>query len=328
VVADEVRERVPAARRVRPVTGRADALLCEVPTLPPLLALRTVVAPFLLLPFDVPRPKSLSSGEHLNRIVDAVKQAERLDGPLETFAVEAAGSDSPVFRRLAQQVSEATGLTVDRGAADCVLRFRRAVEGTGWDVLVRLTKRPLATRPWRVRGYPAAVNATIAAAMVRLTEPTPQDRVLNLMCGSGTLLVERLLHSPAAAAVGVDRSGPALVAATANLEAAGLADRAVLHRADIADPVVEQPFDVVFADPPWGDKMGRHDTNEKLHDLLLRRAHEISAEHARLAVLTHEIRVMERCLRTASDLWQVRDEVRVFAKGHHPRIYVLDRNRG
>ena len=45
----------------------------------------------------------------------------------------------------------------------------------------------------------------------------------------------------------------------------------------------------------------------------------------KIVVLTHEVKVMERCLRDADALWRVRSTTRVFAKGHHPRIYVLDR---
>ena len=315
--------------KVRPVPGRQDAVRCRVSELAPLLSLRTVVAPFLVLTFDVPRPRSLSSGEYFPRIVDAIVQAKRLnsDDPLRTFRIEAAGSDSPVFRRLADQIAQASGLVADESGGDCVLRFRRAVDGPGWEVLVRLTKRPLATRPWRVRGYPAAVNATIAAAMVRLSRPDPADRVANLMCGSGTLLVERLLAAPARSAVGVDISSDAISASADNLAAAGLTDRVTLHHTDIADSewATAGPFDVVFADPPWGDKIGRHDTNESVHQELLQRAADTCRPGGRLVALTHEIKVMQRCLQRTADSWDVRDELRVFAKGHHPRIYLLQR---
>ncbi len=329
VVAGEVAEKLSGVRAVHPVPGRTDSLLCKVIELESVLALRTVVAAFLALTFDVPRPKSLTSGEHFPRIVAAIEQAKRLnaDDPLRTFRFEAAGSDSPVFQRLADQVAQATGLVPDSTGGDCTIRFRRAVEGSGWDVLVRLTKRPLATRVWRRHGHPAAVNATIAAAMVRLTNPTPDDRVLNLMCGSGTLLIERLLAAPARTAVGVDINAAAVTASTGNIAAAGLADRVTVHQADVAGTEWhgDAQFDVVFADPPWGDKAGRHETNEALHEALLRRAYELSAPGARMVVLTHEIRVMQRCLRQAPARWTVSDELRVFAKGHHPRMYVLQR---
>jgi hypothetical protein len=38
---------------------------------------------------------------------------------------------------------------------------------------------------------PGAVNAALAHAIALLTEPEPADRLLNLCCGSGTLLIER-----------------------------------------------------------------------------------------------------------------------------------------
>lgn len=312
-------ELAPFARRVRPVPGREDAVLCSVSDVRALLGLRTAVAPFLLNTFDVPRPKSLLSGAYFSAITDAVSVARGLNS-MRTFRIEAAGSDSAVFRRIASQLESATRLTEVATDGDCVIRFRRAVEGAGWDVLVRLSRRPLSARDWRVRGHPAAVNATIAAAMVRLSGPTPADRVANLMCGSGTLLVERLLAGPARSAVGVDSDPAAISAAEENT--AGL--DVELHTADIAD-WTGGPFDVIFADPPWGDKTGAHETNEKVHDLLLRKAFDLGA--ARLVVLTHEIRIMQRCLRRA-DVWSLQRELRVFAKGHHPRIYVLNRRNG
>jgi len=58
---------------------------------------------------------------------------------------------------------------------------------------------------------------------------------------------------------------------------------------------------------------------------LLERAHAAAAPGARLVVLTHEIRMMERCLRQSARLWTEYQAVRVFQKGHHPRIYVLTR---
>jgi predicted ABC-type transport system involved in lysophospholipase L1 biosynthesis ATPase subunit len=83
------------------------------------------------------------------------------------------------------------------------------------------------------------------------------------------------------------------------------------------------PFDVVYADPPWGTLHGSHATAADVHAGLLRAAHRVTADGGTLVVLTHEITVMERCLRQADALWTPRETVRVFAKGHHPRVYVL-----
>ncbi|PPK98348.1 23S rRNA G2445 N2-methylase RlmL [Kineococcus xinjiangensis] len=327
VVRGELAE-LPAVRRVRAVPGREDALDVEWSGgLRGALRLRTVVAPFLRLHFDVPRPRSLLSGEHFPRLLTALRTARDLDPatPVRSFRFDAAGRDSTVLRLLADQITAAARLRHDPDDGAVVIRLRRG--GEGWDVLVRLGARPLSARAWRRVGHPAAANATVAAAMTRLGGCAPGDRVANLMCGSGTLLVERLLAGPAALAVGVDASEEAVAATRENLAAAGLAEGARLVVADVESPewAAEGPFDLLLADPPWGDKAGRHSESEQVHRLLLSRAAEVAAPGARLVVLTHEIRVMGRCLREAAASWGLVSELSVFHKGHHPRIYVLHR---
>lgn len=163
--------------------------------------------------------------------------------------------------------------------------------------------------------------------MVQLSKPSAQDRVANLMCGSGTILVERLLAGSTQTALGVDISPEAIAAARVNASAAAVNDRIKLLTADITSDewLTAGPFDCIYADPPWGDKSGDHALNEDLHLLLLERAYRGAANGARLVVLTHEIRIMERCLHRTSGLWQLASQTRVFQKGHHPRIYVLTR---
>lgn len=355
MLAAEVADVLPDARDLHDVPGREDAVALRLPgPLAPVVRLRTAVAAWVVVHLDVPRPKSIASPEHLQRVVDAVYASLRVAGS-STFRFEAAGSDSAVFARLAELLHEATGLRHDAEHGDLVVRVRRGVPAPGgprgrsadapdpgWDVLVRVGPRPLSARTWRVVDFPGAANATIAAAMTRLAGPRDDDRVLNLMCGSGTLLVERLLTGPAAAALGVDRDEPALEAARANLEAAGLlgrASRTRLVRGDATDASAvraavaahlapdDRPAaaDLVLADPPWGTLHGSHAAGPALHADLLRVAHAVAAPGARLVVLTHEVKVMERVVREAADLWVPVTTTRVFAKGHHPRVHVLRR---
>lgn len=315
-----------------PVRGREDALdVSHWGPLTAVLDLRTAVAAFVVLRFDVPRPKSLTSGDHLQCIVDAMYASLKV-GSSSSFRFEAAGSDSAVFVRLAELLAEATGLRYDEKQGELVLRVRRGVRAgasgdPGWDVLVRVGARPLSARRWRVMDYPGAANATIAAAMVRLGGVDESDRVLNLMCGSGTILIERLAAGPAAEAVGVDDSGDALTHASENLGAAAV--DATLVQADCTGPALTEAvgtgWDLLLADPPWGTLHGTHATNAEVHAGMLQAAYDVTAPGARFVVLTHEVKVMERRLRDADALWRIRSTTRVFAKGHHPRIYVLDR---
>ena len=367
VVADEIVERLAFARPPLPAPGRDDAVRVDLDgPLAQVLELRTAVAAFVVRHFDVPRPRSLTSGDHLARIVDAMYASLRVGGS-SSFRFEAAGSGSATFARLAELLHEATGLAYRPDDGELVVRVvrghaHRPDVDPGWDVLVRLGPRPLSARRWREVDFPGAANATIAAAMSRLAGVRPQDRVLNLMCGSGTLLVERLLTGPAAAAAGVDDDPAALEATTTNLRAAGLrvgtaapatglvpdvragtpgtrvtaGARAAgpttvrLVQADATSPSAlaaaldDETYDLVLADPPWGTLHGSHETGAALHTGLLAAAHAVTAPGGRLVVLTHEVRIMERALAGAAALWSpAGPPLRVFAKGHHPGIWVL-----
>ena len=317
-----------SARGWRPVPGRDDAMAGEVRgSLGRLRTLRTVSSAFLVLTFPVPRPKSLLSGEFFPQIVDAAREVVRLNRSPRPRAVrlEAAGSDSAVMQTFSRQLAQACGLREDDEDGDFVVRVRPTPGRDGWDVLFRLTTRPLSTRGWRVQGHPAAASATIAAAMVDLSGPRPGDRVADLMCGSGTILIERLLAAPAAYAIGVDVDPEAVDIARANLKAAGQNAELVAEDLRADGWLSEPPYDALFADPPWGDDRADHAVAESVHSDLLERAYLASARRARLVVLAHEIRIMDRCLQRAQHQWRLRSQTRVFHKGHHPRIYVLDR---
>lgn len=282
-----------------------------------LLGLRTAVSVYAVQRFPVPRPKALLGEQHLRALVDRIGEVRTL-GTFSSFRFSAAGRDSSVFVRLAGDLEQRTGLIHAPGDGELLLRVHPAAAGDGWEVLHRLSPRPLSARPWRVRDRRGALNATIAAAMVRLLAPTRDDRFLNVACGTGTLLVERAAAGPAARLVGVDIDADALDDATAN-GATGLV------RGDAAAlPFPPASFGVLAADLPYGTAMGSPAENERLYPALLADAARVAAPGARFAIITHDLRRMESILR-ASDAWSVTDELQVFQKGHHPKIWLLHR---
>ncbi len=299
-----------------------------------LLGLRTVVAAYLVLRFDIPRPLALLGDQHFRALLAGIAEARSLQPPgaFRTFHVDAAGHDSPVLLRLRRALADATGLADDPRAGDLQIRLRRALiplEGgppTGWEALVRLSPRPLSVRAWRVHNLPGAVNATIAAAMAELSAPRSADRYLNLLCGSGTLLVERLLRGPAALAAGVDVDPVALAQSSDHLRAAGLEGKAVVVQMDATRlGFPDGQFDSLATDLPWGQLTGTHRENAELYPGVLREAHRVAAPGARLVLLTHEVTLLERVLSDLGDLWRVRRTIRILQGGLHPRIYLLGR---
>lgn len=314
----------PAAVRFRYLGQQGD--------LRALLQLQQVMAVYLVQHFPVPRPRALLGHQNLQRLLAQIETVRGLHPPaaFRTFRFSAAGQRSGVFTRLKDEIRGQTGLDYDDDEADLLLRVRPAArEGGGWEVLARLSPRPLSARAWRVCDLPGALNSTIARAMVALTRPEPRDRYLNLMCGSGTLLVERLLWGPVRQAAGCDTDVEALRCAGQNLAAAGVERAAQLIQGDAARlDLPAGSFDVLVADLPWGQLVGSHQQNLELYPQVFREAARLAAPQARLVLLSHEIRLMERLLADFGHLWALRQEIRVWQGGLHPRIYAFRRAEG
>lgn len=326
IVRDEIRRLGRAARPDR--AGPPGVIAMDYTgDLRALLGLRTAQSAYLVRHFAVPRPKALLGDEHFRAILATIERVRRLHpaGAFATLFVSAAGSESAVLTRLKHELAAATGLTVGAEDGDLLLRLRRAAAGDAWELLARLAPRPLATRPWRVCNREGALNGAVACAMALLTAPGPDDRFLNIGCGSGSLLIERLLLGPARWAVGCDIDPGALECARANLAAAGLTARGQLQPWDAtALPLHDASVDAICADLPFGHLVGSHEENLTLYPAILGEAARVARPGSHCVLLSHEVRLMERLL-ADHPAWGIHSVVRVDLGGLRPRIFVLER---
>lgn len=291
--------------------------------------LTKTIAVYLVQHYSIPRPLALLGHQHFQNMLKqiALVRSMHAGDSFHFFRIGAAGSSSSVFTRIKGEIQKATGLIPNEEEADLLLRVRKSDwQAEGWDVLVRLSPRPLSARAWRVCNWEGALNATIASAMVEMSEPRPDDRFFNLMCGSGTLLVERLARAPADVIGGCDTDLIALRCAGDNLRAAGFAGQVELLEMDAANlQLPDACIDVICADLPWGQLVGSHEENLKLYPLILLEASRIAAPGARAVFITHEIKLMDRVLSDYTNQWRVKNVARVFQGGLHPKIYVLEK---
>ncbi|MCU0497224.1 MAG: methyltransferase domain-containing protein [Anaerolineae bacterium] len=288
--------------------------------------LKTVNALYLRYQFPIPRPKALLGHQHFQILLNAITRLQQAYPPetFRTLGIDAAGSDSSVMQRLKTELATAAHLYPDTEKGDLLLRIRRTRDqAEGWDVLIRISPRPLATRAWRVQDYEGALNAAVAHAMIRLTRPSREDRYLNLACGSGTLLIERLTAGRAQQVIGIDHDPFALSLAQRNSTASKVKPQ--LLQGDVrALPLSDASIDKLTADLPFGQLVGTHEANRTLYPDLLQEAARVARIGAPFVLITHEIRLLENLLRQQS-AWHLEDLVKITLNGLHPRIYLLRR---
>ncbi len=293
-----------------------------------LLQLQTVLTAYLICPFEIARPAALLGHENFQKLVGQLTVVRNLlpASAYRTFGISAAGSDSQVMRDLGAQLAKQLGLPQAEEDVDLLLRIRRPRFGAdGWEVLIRLSPRPLSVRDWRISDMKGALNAAVARCMILLTQPTPQDKFLNLGCGSGTLLIERLLQGPAKRIIGCDVDAEALKHAQANLRTSHHFSAIELHDWDAgAVNLPDASIDALCADLPFGIAVGAHEHNLALYPAILREAARVAKPGARFVVMTQEVHLMEELVNASTD-WVVVEVLSVTLRGLHPRVFVLRR---
>lgn len=290
-----------------------------------LLRLRTVVAVFKLLYFKLPHPFSIVHGAALDRLLDTIKEV-RTKQKFTSFRIGAAGSNSAEFKKIKEILSRESGLPLDEEDGDMPIRFRRSrLDSFGWDVLIRLTLRPLSARAWRKANMPGALNATIAAAMIQYLEPRRTDRFLNVMCGSGTFLVERALLGDVELLVGVDSSKEAIGLSRSNLE--GVPQKVKLLCEEIGQlSLPDRSFTTICADLPWGRLIGEKHELPEIYRQTIKQVARVSVTGARFAVLTQESNLFDSELKKLSYLWHKALATRIKQSDYSPTLYILVRS--
>jgi len=297
-----------------------------------LLSLRTAQAAYLALSFRGRRAGALLGHQSLRELLRRIDVVRSLHprGTFESFRFGAAGRESAALRRLATELEAQAGLRHDPDDGELLIRVRPSDRGgDGWEALVRISPRPLSTRPWRVTNHPGALNATVAAAIVDLTQPCPEDHFIDLMCGSGTLLAERLALCPVAEAVGCDVSREALDAARANLRATPGGRKVRLMESDATLTGLDMArYTALCVDLPNGGTVGQQRPNVALYPALLEEAARLAAPGARFVAMTHDQRPFDDGLREAGRRWELEHTIRILQGGQRPLIYVLRRTAG
>ena len=290
-----------------------------------LALLRSVVAVYHIHGFAIPRPKALLGHQHFTRLIDILQDviARWKDDKL-SLGIGAAGSESSVLLRLKRELATALDLApAEVGKGDLYIRLARRRDKKGWEILARTTARPLSKREWRAANMPGALNATVAYAMTQFNPTEHPATVVNLCSGTSTILIEHALTRPADLLLAVDHADRMIEAAARNTAASQTVDRIHHIKANAGQtPLPPNSADRIYADLPFGHHVGSHEANQRLYPAILDEAARLAKSDASLALLTHDIHLLRRCVHRSP--WKIKSETRINLGGLHPRIFVLE----
>ncbi len=189
---------------------------------------------------------------------------------------------------------------------------------------VRLSDATMRHRAYKREHLPASLRPTVAAAMCWLSQPTPDDIVLDPLCGAGTILIERALLAPYETLIGGDKRREAVTVAEHNVKAARVAVE--LHAWDARSlPLDAASVTRVITNLPFGKQIGTHAENQALYKALLKAFTRVLTPDGLLVTLTSEDRLWESVMREQG--WILQKKVVCVILGQPASIFVAHRSK-
>jgi tRNA (guanine6-N2)-methyltransferase len=171
----------------------------------------------------------------------------------------------------------------------------------------------------KARHLPASLRPALAAAMVALTDPAPDDIFVDPMAGAGTLLVERAAAGPFAEIHGGDVSSEALAAMRENLR--GVGGRIQVSRWDARRlPFEDGAVDKVAVNLPFGKQISDEAQLPGLYRETLAELQRVLRSGGRLVALTGDQRLLEQARAAAARGLRPGPRHRVIVLGHPATI--------
>jgi 23S rRNA G2445 N2-methylase RlmL len=277
----------------------------------------------------------VAKGESFGRAVNSFLRWRRFSGP-PTYRVISRKYGSHQYRRKDLEMAVLNGVQARYP------RWRQVKDGgqveiwanlLGSQLLIglRLSDRTMRHRHKKKVEVPASLRPSMAAAMVFLTSTQSDDVFLDPMCGSGTILLERIHAGPYKQILGGDIDGEKANASQQNLpkrRKGRKKDQIVVRHWDAADlPLDDGSVNKVATNLPFGKQIGTRDELESLYATVLSELARVVKPNGRIVILSSEYELIKQQMRRQPDL-EILTGYSVATLGVWGRIYVVRRLPG
>jgi 23S rRNA G2445 N2-methylase RlmL len=243
-----------------------------------------------------------------------------------TFRVIARTSGEHAFRRVDLQRAVELGV-LDRLPAwrlvgdDAQIEVWASLVGAQLVVGIRLSDRSMRQREYRSTSRPASLKPTVAHAMALLSEPRDDDVVLDPMCGSGTILIERARAARYRLLLGGDSDESAVMAARENI---GPRYKPIeINHWDARNlPLDYDSVSAIITNMPFGRQIGTPEENRALYPALLVEWVRVLRPGGKMVLLTGDKELLVRAVRK-QPLFTVVRQMPVLVRGYRATLVVV-----
>ncbi|AEF95679.1 tRNA (guanine(6)-N2)-methyltransferase [Methanotorris igneus] len=214
-------------------------------------------------------------------------------------------------------------------------------------------------RGYRAYNHPAHLNASIASALVKLSNWKDDEILLDPMCGSGTILVEAAMikrnippgkfrddfafikifgrealdeiksqiveNKKMLKLYGVEKFKKHISGAVKNAENVGVVDTIKFIEGDATElekiDYLKDGVDVVITNPPYGIRIGGKKMVRNLYNNFLNSLKKITHDDSRIIIITAEDKILRNA--AINNNYKIKEEFRVMYGGLDTVVFVL-----
>jgi len=324
LAAEEAAELAPGAAIAPRPDGRRGRVRVDLPDRTgagPLLAMRTIHHVI-----ELRAEAEVDSLDDVRRVASAVEIPEVAGAT--TFRVTTERHGAHPFHGF--EVQQAAGGALVRRYGTRVdlerpaLVVRCDLDGGHLALGIERTPVSLARRLLRPHALRSALKPTIAAGMLRLAgAQRGAGRLVDPLCGSGTIPIEARAVNPRLDVTGSDWDEPTVAVARETARANGL--EIDFRVADARDLGAIEPgaYDWIVTDPPYGLRQARRTSLTRLYARLLGSFEAALAPGGRVALVAVKHRVVRAALERTG--LAIADERVLVTGGVEPHVFVLER---
>jgi 23S rRNA G2445 N2-methylase RlmL len=189
---------------------------------------------------------------------------------------------------------------------------------------LRLSDYSMRHRSYQVVNLPASLRPSVAAAMVLLTDPDPNDVFMDPMCGSGTLMSERALIAPYHQTLGGDILSTCVQATHRNLTHTQKSFTVYNWNA-CQLPCASNTIDKIAVNLPFGKQIGSRSEIERLYPCAFAEMARILKPGGKAVVLSSEYELVKDTIRQFRTLTNIRG-YSIAVLGQWARLYIVKKN--
>ncbi len=225
-----------------------------------LLLLKSILNVYIVRQGENLNPSYISN--HKSILGELIEKSVTGGDVFKTFSLSCAGAHSKEVQEIEDFIANTYRL---EKSDEADLEIYIGKNSDLWEIGVRLTKRPLSLRSYKVAHIKGGINPTIAYAMNTFCNLSEIRSYLNVFSGSGTLLIEAGLINPEILLLGFDNNKEHITAAIRNTTSAALVKKIQYTFADILNKPDLGTFDIIASDLPFGMQISKGEDLEKLY---------------------------------------------------------------